>query len=90
MSGSKDISLSSRLFISCLSSVSMQRDEGCTSQPDDIITSLGLRNCAGVELESAGGTVQLVRTAAPSGVGLMQLEEALLLQVGFFPLHGNS
>lgn len=38
-------------------------------------------SCAGVELESQGGSVQLVRTAAPSGVGLVELEEALLLQV---------
>ena len=35
----------------------------------------------GVELESAGGGVQLVRTASPSGIGLAELEEALLLQV---------
>lgn len=34
--------------------------------------------------------MQLVRTAAPSGVGLLQLEEALLLQVGSFPLQGCS
>lgn len=37
-----------------------------------------------MELESAGGSVQLVRTAAPSGVGLLELEEALLLQVCTF------
>lgn len=35
----------------------------------------------GVELESAGGAVQLVRTSAPTGNGLLELEEALLLQV---------
>jgi hypothetical protein len=35
----------------------------------------------GVELESAGGSVQLVRTSAPTGTGLLELEEALLLQV---------
>jgi hypothetical protein len=35
----------------------------------------------GVEIESAGGSVQLVRTSAPSGTGLLELEEALLLQV---------
>ena len=34
----------------------------------------------GVELESAGGAVQLVRTSAPTGHGLLELEEALLLQ----------
>ena len=34
----------------------------------------------GLELESAGGAVQLVRTAAPTGGGLLELEEALLLQ----------
>lgn len=34
-----------------------------------------------MELESAGGAVQLVRTSAPTGNGLLELEEALLLQV---------
>lgn len=38
-------------------------------------------SCAGVDLDSQGGSVQLVHTAAPSGVGLKELEEALLLQV---------
>ena len=33
-----------------------------------------------MELESSGGTVQLVRTSAPTGGGLLELEEALLLQ----------
>ena len=35
----------------------------------------------GLELEEFGGTVQLVETAATAGVGLIELEEALLLQV---------
>lgn len=36
----------------------------------------------GVELEEAGGTVQVVEVAATKGVGLQELEDALLLQVG--------
>ena len=35
----------------------------------------------GVELEEFGGTVQVVETAATAGVGLAELEEAILLQV---------
>lgn len=34
-----------------------------------------------MELESEGGSVQLVHTSAPTGGGLSDLEEALLLQV---------
>ena len=36
----------------------------------------------GLELEEYGGDVQVVLTAAKSGQGLAELEEALLLQVG--------
>ena len=36
----------------------------------------------GVELEGHGGNVQLVHTSAFSGLGLEDLKEALLLQVG--------
>lgn len=35
----------------------------------------------GLELEEVGGSVQVVHTAAPTGQGLLQLEEALMLQV---------
>lgn len=35
----------------------------------------------GVELEEAGGAVQVVEVAAAKGVGLQELEDALLLQV---------
>ena len=35
----------------------------------------------GLELEEAGGDVQVVETAAPVGLGLAELEDALLLQV---------
>ena len=35
----------------------------------------------GVELEEVGGNVQCVETAATKGQGLLELEEALLLQV---------
>lgn len=35
----------------------------------------------GVELEEVGGEVQCVETAATKGQGLLELEEALLLQV---------
>ena len=34
----------------------------------------------GLELESAGGSVQVVHVAAPKGIGLRELEEAILLQ----------
>lgn len=37
----------------------------------------------GVELEEYGGDVQCVETAARAGQGLSELEEALLLQVGY-------
>lgn len=43
----------------------------------------------GLELESAGGTVQSVRVAAPSGVGLLELEEALLLQAEMMELSAS-
>ncbi len=36
----------------------------------------------GVELEEAGGSVQLVHTSARTRAGLQDLQEALLLQVG--------
>jgi translation initiation factor IF-2 len=36
----------------------------------------------GLELEEFGGDVQCVQTAAKAGLGLKELEEALLLQVG--------
>lgn len=35
----------------------------------------------GLELEEVGGSVQVVETAATKGQGLLQLEEALMLQV---------
>jgi translation initiation factor IF-2 len=35
----------------------------------------------GIELEEYGGDVQCVHTAARAGLGLKELEEALLLQV---------
>ena len=35
----------------------------------------------GLELEEVGGNVQVVECAAPKGKGLLELEEALLLQV---------
>lgn len=34
----------------------------------------------GLELESAGGNVQVVQVAAPKGLGLSELEEAIILQ----------
>ncbi|GAX74462.1 hypothetical protein CEUSTIGMA_g1911.t1 [Chlamydomonas eustigma] len=40
----------------------------------------------GVELEEQGGTVQLVRTSAVSGLGLSDLQEALLLQAEIMEL----
>lgn len=36
----------------------------------------------GLELEEFGGSVQLVHTSVKSGLGLSELSEALLLQVG--------
>lgn len=35
----------------------------------------------GLELEEIGGSIQVVETAAPKGKGLLDLEEALMLQV---------
>lgn len=35
----------------------------------------------GLELEEVGGSVQVVETAATKGQGLLDLEEALMLQV---------
>lgn len=35
----------------------------------------------GLELEEVGGSVQVVETAATKGTGLLQLEEALIMQV---------
>lgn len=35
----------------------------------------------GLELEEVGGSVQVVETAATKGQGLLELEEALMLQV---------
>ena len=42
----------------------------------------------GLELEEVGGDVQVVHTAAPKGEGLLELEEALMLQV--LPLTSRS
>ena len=39
----------------------------------------------GLELEEVGGSVQVVETAAPTGLGLLDLEEALMLQVTTLP-----
>lgn len=35
----------------------------------------------GIELEEFGGSIQVIEVAAPSGIGLQELEEALILQV---------
>ena len=48
------------------------------AQPDNVAMQL---LAEGVELEGHGGTVQLVHTSAVSGLGLADLQEALLLQV---------
>lgn len=40
----------------------------------------------GLELEEVGGSIQVVETAAPKGKGLLDLEEALMLQVVFTSL----
>lgn len=41
----------------------------------------------GVELEEYGGLIQAIEVAAPTGVGLQELEESLMLQVLCLPLH---
>lgn len=41
----------------------------------------------GVELEEAGGSVQVVEVAAAKKIGLQELEDALLLQVGCHASH---
>ncbi|KAL6778548.1 MIF2 [Auxenochlorella protothecoides x Auxenochlorella symbiontica] len=43
----------------------------------------------GLELEEAGGTVQVVEVAAPRGTGLDALEEALLLQAEMMDLRAS-
>ena len=49
------------------------------ARPDQV--KLQLLN-EGLELEEFGGDVQCVETAAKAQLGLRELEEALLLQVG--------
>ena len=49
------------------------------ARPDQV--KLQLLN-EGLELEEFGGDVQCVETAAKAQLGLTELEEALLLQVG--------
>ncbi|KAK9830345.1 hypothetical protein WJX72_011161 [[Myrmecia] bisecta] len=44
----------------------------------------------GLELEEAGGNVQVVETAAPKGQGLLELEEALLLQADLLDLKASK
>jgi translation initiation factor IF-2 len=48
------------------------------AQPDQVKMQL---LAEGLELEEFGGDVQCVQTAAKAGLGLRELEEALLLQV---------
>ena len=43
----------------------------------------------GLELEEVGGSVQVVETAATKGTGLLQLEEALIMQVCLHPPVGS-
>eukprot|EP00951_Prasinocladus_malaysianus_P007368 scaffold53017_cov24-Prasinocladus_malaysianus.AAC.1 len=42
---------------------------------------LDIASRGGLELEEYGGDVQVVEVAAPTGLGLKELEESLLLQV---------
>eukprot|EP00891_Asterochloris_glomerata_P008954 jgi/Astpho2/8954/e_gw1.00133.45.1_t len=44
----------------------------------------------GLELEEAGGDVQVVETAAPVGLGLAELEDALLLQADLLELKAST
>ena len=48
------------------------------AQPDRVRQQL---IAEGLELEEVGGSIQVVETAAPKGKGLLDLEEALMLQV---------
>lgn len=52
-----------------------------TADPDRVMQDLALH---GLDLEVYGGEIPVVKVSAPSGVGLRDLEEALLFQVKLF------
>lgn len=61
----------------CAVVVALTKCDRPNAEPDRVEAELAAE---GLELESAGGSVQVVRTAAPAGVGLHELEEAIALQ----------
>jgi hypothetical protein len=61
----------------CAVIVALTKCDRLGAQPDRVEAEL---LAAGVNVESGGGDVQVVRTAAPVGIGLRELEEAILLQ----------
>ena len=61
----------------CALLVALTKCDRSNAQPERVIAELAAE---GVELESHGGSTQLVQTAAPVGMGLKELEEAILLQ----------
>jgi hypothetical protein len=61
----------------CAVIVALTKCDRLGARPDHVEAEL---LAAGVNVESGGGDVQVVRTAAPVGMGLQELEEAILLQ----------
>ena len=61
----------------CALLVALTKCDRDNAQPERVEAELAAE---GLELESVGGSVQVVRVAAPRGVGLRELEEAILLQ----------
>jgi hypothetical protein len=61
----------------CAIVVALTKCDRSGAQPERVQAEL---QAEGISVESEGGTVQVVRTAAPVGMGLRELEEAILLQ----------
>jgi translation initiation factor IF-2 len=61
----------------CAIVIALSKCDRSNAQPERVEGELV---AAGLELESVGGSTLLVRTAAPIGMGLRELEEAILLQ----------
>mmetsp|Transcript_41947 Transcript_41947/g.108645 ORF Transcript_41947/g.108645 Transcript_41947/m.108645 type:complete len:202 (+) Transcript_41947:1240-1845(+) len=58
--------------------VALSKVDLATADPDRVMQDLALH---GLDLEVYGGEIPVVKVSAPSGVGLRDLEEALLFQV---------
>jgi translation initiation factor IF-2 len=61
----------------CALVIALTKCDRANAQPERVEADLAAE---GLEFESVGGNVSVVQTAAPVGMGLRELEEAILLQ----------